>query len=215
LRANAENIDWRVPFSGALVAPQPDYSRAALARFIEFVVAKGLVHPATAQGWRVATAKVLEDLTPAEGDDVRKIDVEATFKGFLNRYPGRLSPASVGEYRRRVARAIEEFVRWMEDPGSYAFRSPPRAARPETRHRPEGAPASSQNPDRPRPSGPAPVRPGGIALEYPLRPDLLAQVVVPRDLTVEEARRMGAFLVTLAVDFKPAPSGERHAPAST
>ena len=110
------------------MGPQPDYSRAALARFIEFVVAKGLVHPATAQGWRVATAKVLEDLTPAEGEDVRRIDVEATFKGFLNRYPGRLSPASVGEYRRRVGRAIEEFVRWMEDPGSYAFRSPPRAA---------------------------------------------------------------------------------------
>ena len=43
-----------------------------------------------------------------------------------------------------------------------------------------------------------------IALDYPLRPDLLAQVIVPRDLTVEEARRMGAFLVTLAVDFRPA-----------
>jgi hypothetical protein len=43
---------------------------------------------------------------------------------------------------------------------------------------------------------------GDIALAYPLRPDLLAQVVVPRDLTVEEARRMGAFLVTLAVDFR-------------
>jgi hypothetical protein len=197
------------------VGSQPDYSRAALARFIEFVVAKGLVHPATAQGWRVATAKVLEDLTPAEGEDVRKIDVEVTFKGFLNRYPGRLSPASVGEYRRRVGRAIEEFVRWMEDPGSYAFRSPPRAARAETRRRPEGASAPSQDPDRPRPSGPATVRPGGIALEYPLRPDLLAQVIVPRDLTVEEARRMGAFLVTLAVDFKPFPSGEPPAPAST
>ena len=194
---------------------QPDYSRAALARFIEFVVAKGLVHPATAQGWRVATSKVLEDLTPAEGEDVRKIDVEATFKGFLNRYPGRLSPASVGEYRRRVGRAIEEFVRWMEDPGSYAFRSPPRAPKAETRRRPDGALAPSQDPDRPRPNGPAPVRPGGISLEYPLRPDLLAQVVVPRDLTVEEARRMGAFLVTLAVDFKPFPSGERPAPAST
>jgi hypothetical protein len=192
------------------VGPQPDYSRAALARFIEFVVAKGLVHPATAQGWRVATSKVLEDLTPAEAEDVRQIDVEATFKGFLNRYPGRLSPASVGEYRRRVGRAIEEFVRWMEDPGSYAFRSPPRATKADARRRPDVTPAPSPSPTRTRPSGPAPARPDGIALEYPLRPDLLAQVVVPRDLTVEEAHRMGAFLVTLAVDFKPSSSGERH-----
>jgi hypothetical protein len=197
-----------------LVGSQPDYSRAALARFIEFVVAKGLVHPATAQGWRVATSKVLEDLTPAEGEDVRRIDVEATFKGFLNRYPGRLSPASVGEYRRRVGRAIEEFVRWMEDPGSYAFRSPPRPAKADTRRRAE-ADSAFPSVTRPRPSNPALARPDGIALEYPLRPDLLAQVVVPRDLTVEEAHRMGAFLVTLAVDFKPSSSGERHAPASS
>ena len=194
---------------------QPDYSRAALARFIEFVVAKGLVHPATAQGWRVATSKVLEDLTPTEGADVREIDVQATFKGFLNRYPGRLSPASVGEYRRRVGRAIEEFVRWMDDPGSYAFRSPPRPAKADTRRRPEPEPTLSPSPARSQPKALLPTRPDGIALEYPLRPDLLAQVVVPRDLTVEEAHRMGAFLVTLAVDFKPSSSSERHAPASS
>lgn len=185
------------------MGPQPDYSRAALARFIEFVVAKGLVHPATAQGWRVATAKVLEDLSPAELADVRQIDVERTFKQFLNRYPGRLSPASVGEYRRRVSRAIEEFARWMDDPGTYAFRSPPRAPRADARRRLDVAPAPGPVPVRPRPgAGPTARTTDGIALEYPLRPDLLAHVVVPRDLTVEEARRMGAFLVTLAVDFR-------------
>ena len=43
---------------------EPDYSRPALARFIDFVVDKNLVHPATAQGWRVATSKVLEELPP-------------------------------------------------------------------------------------------------------------------------------------------------------
>ncbi len=188
---------------------QPDYSRAALARFIEFVVAKGLVHPATAQGWRVATAKVLEELPPAQMADVRTIEVDATFKEFLNRYPGRLSPASVGEYRRRVHRAIEEFVRWMADPGSYAFRPPARPAR-EARRRldtgtePPSVPLRTRPPDRATLS-----RPNSMALEYPLRSDLLAQVVVPRDLTVEEAQRMGAFLLTLAVDFKPAPVGER------
>ena len=188
---------------------EPDYSRAGLARFIEFVVEKGLVHPATAQGWRVATTKVLDELAPAELADVRQIELEPTFRAFLNRNPGRLSPASVGEYRRRVGRSIEEFVRWVEDPGAYAFRTPARAARtePQARKRP-ARPAE----DRPR-SGLLPLRApepagaeagAGLSLDYPLRPDLLAQVVVPRDLTVEEARRMGAFLVTLAVDFRPA-----------
>ena len=188
---------------------EPDYSRAGLARFIEFVVEKGLVHPATAQGWRVATTKVLDELAAAELADVRQIELEPTFRAFLNRNPGRLSPASVGEYRRRVGRAIEEFVRWVEDPGTYAFRTPARAARAESQARKRPVRPVE---DRPRsgrlPLGahePASAEAGaGLSLDYPLRPDLLAQVVVPRDLTVEEARRMGAFLVTLAVDFRPA-----------
>jgi hypothetical protein len=194
------------------MGPEPDYSRAALARFIEFVVDKGLVHPATAQGWRVATSKVLEELAPEGVEDVRRIDVEATFRAFLNRHPGRLSPASVGEYRRRVSRAIEEFVRWVEDPGSYAFRPAGRAPKVEMRSRTTHAASAERAPGEraamERPAR-APAVMGsaaagsGISLEYPLRPDLLAQVVVPRDLTVEEARRMGAFLVTLAVDFRP------------
>jgi len=190
------------------MGPEPDYSRAALARFIEFVVDKGLVHPATAQGWRVATSKVLEEVPPEGADDVRRIDVEAVFRAFLNRNPGRLSPASVGEYRRRVSRAIEEFVRWVEDPGSYAFRPAGRAPKVEMRSRtPHAAAASAERApvERPARASAAMAAAGdpGISLEYPLRPDLLAQVVVPRDLTVEEARRMGAFLVTLAVDFRP------------
>ena len=189
---------------------EPDYSRAALARFIEFVVEKGLVHPATAQGWRVATTKVLDELPPAELADVRRIEVETTFRGFLNRNPGRLSPASVGEYRRRVGRAIEEFVRWVEDPGTYAFRAAAGAARAQPRRGKGAARTPSERSSRPPARAPSTgsaedeVSAGSIALGYPLRPDLLARVVVPRDLTVEEARRMGAFLVTLAVDFRPA-----------
>jgi hypothetical protein len=199
------------------VGSEPDYSRAALARFIEFVVEKNLVHPATAQGWRVATTKVLEGLSGEGTADVREIDVDATFKGFLNRNPGRLSPASVGEYRRRVGRAIEEFVRWVVDPGAYAVRGAPRPSRADPRRRTEPQAGERTQPPRDQPgpfqeklaTGGAGHAGAGISLEYPLRPDLLAQVVVPRDLTVDEARRMGAFLVTLAVDFRPAANGER------
>lgn len=186
------------------MGPEPDYSRAALARFIEFVVEKGLVHPATAQGWRVATSKVLEELSNEAIEDVRRIDVDTTFRAFLNRNPGRLSPASVGEYRRRVARAIEEFVRWVQDPGAYAFRPAGRPPRADSRPRSSGGRTETRVAERaaPRREG-AVAAPGGIALEYPLRPEQSAQVVVPRDLTMDEARRMGAFLLTLAVDFRP------------
>jgi hypothetical protein len=133
--------------------------------------------------------------------------VDATFRAFLNRNPGRLSPASVGEYRRRVGRAIEEFVRWVEAPGSYAFRPAGRPPRNETRARTVSPAPAPERPPR-TPDTLYPTSASGLSLEYPLRPGHSAQVVVPRDLTVEEARRMGAFLLTLAVDFRPAAAGE-------
>jgi hypothetical protein len=182
------------------MGPEPDYSRDALTRFIDFVVEKGLVNASTAQGWRVATGKVLEELPPDGRADVRQIDVDGVFRAFLNRNPGRLSPVSVGEYRRRVGRAIEEFVKWVENPGGYGVRSA-WSARMEARPRPRPrSPGPREQEREPRTEAP---RAAGIALSYPLRPGFLAQVEVPRDLTVDEARRMGAFLLTLASDFKP------------
>jgi hypothetical protein len=189
-----------------MVGSEPDYSRAALGRFIDYVVEKGLVNPSTAQGWRVATSKVLEELPPAEHADVRRIDVDATFRAFLNRHPGRLSPASTGEYRRRVGKAIEEFVTWMGDPAGYGNRSAAWAARTEGRQRTRNAVGDrGAAREGPRPAAES-AGLGGISLDYPLRPGFLARVIVPRDLTVDEARRMGIFLLTLAPDFKPGDS---------
>jgi|PlaIllAssembly_1097288.scaffolds.fasta_scaffold1856607_2 hypothetical protein len=43
-----------------------------------------------------------------------------------------------------------------------------------------------------------------LCLPYPLRPDFLAQVVVPRDMTIVEAERLCAFVLALVM-----PKGQR------
>jgi hypothetical protein len=43
----------------------------------------------------------------------------------------------------------------------------------------------------------------GLTLSYPLRVDFLADIVIPRDLNTTEAKRLGAFLLTIAVDYQP------------
>ena len=145
------------------------------------------------------------------------------FPPLFNRYQGGEAFGTHVDNAVRIHRSSEFRVRtdlsatlFLEDPGAYAFRGAPRAPRAELRRRPEPGSGERDLPARPATGLAAAARaaatarasvPGaGISLEYPLRPDLLAQVVVPRDLTVEEARRMGAFLVTLAVDFRPASS---------
>lgn len=50
------------------------------------------------------------------------------------------------------------------------------------------------------------VRPGaiaGLSLEFPMSPDFLAQIVVPRDMKAGEARRLSRFIMALAHDYEP------------
>jgi len=185
-----------------------DYSKGALLKFLDTVVAKGLMNANTAGGLKAACSKILDDL--AEGDDVRSVDVNTAVVRYNNRNPSALSPNSLTEYQRRVTRAIADFVSWSDNPTAFkpkgkgtpvrnGKKTEPRGDRQIPAPRPE-APAHSGNPAAPTSAG--------LPLSYPLRPDFLAQVVIPRDLTAEEARRLGAFLLTLAVDFRPAGFGE-------
>lgn len=49
------------------------------------------------------------------------------------------------------------------------------------------------------------VTDAALALPFPLRPTFLAQVVVPRDLTTDEAERLCALVTALAVPELPQP----------
>lgn len=187
-----------------------DFSKNALMKFLDTVVAKGLMNANTAGGLKAACSRILDDLENT--DDVRGVDVNTAVVRYNNRNPGALSPNSLAEYQRRVSRAISDFVSWVENPASFKPRA--RGASGKNGRKTENVSsgrAAAHRPDMPLPATHA-VSPAststGLPLSYPLRPDFLAQVVIPRDLTSEEARRLGAFLLTLAADFRPTASGD-------
>ncbi len=186
-----------------------DYSKSGLLSFLDTVVAKGLVNSNTAGGLKAACSRILDDL--ADTDDVRKVDVNAAVIRFNNRNRGALSPNSLSQYQRRVSRAISDFVAWVENPAGFK----PRARRSSGKNGQKADNSSGQSVvARQGNSTPAihtqsPLAASaGLPLSYPLRPDFLAQVVIPRDLTADEARRLGAFLMTLAADFRPTGFGD-------
>lgn len=186
-----------------------DYSKNALMKFLDTVVAKGLMNANTAGGLKAACSRILDDL--ADTGDVRSVDVNTAVVRYNNRNPGVLSPNSLAEYQRRVSRSISDYVTWVENPAGFKPRA--RGASGKNGRKTENASSgrTAAQPDMLVPSthtaSPVPTV-TGLPLNYPLRPDFLAQVVIPRDLTAEEARRMGAFLLTLAADFRPPASGD-------
>lgn len=184
------------------------FTKSGLVGFIEMAAAKGLMNTNTALALRTACNKILEDL--GEDADVREVDVMSEVLRYNNRHPGDLSPDSLRTYEKRVRSAITHFVSYVENPMEYkpkpSGRQPNGLPRPEAKARDESKPKRSTEGARATPAGMALVSPPvagavtgtSLVMPFPLRHDFLVQVVLPRDLTTEEAERLCVFIRALA-----------------
>jgi hypothetical protein len=180
-----------------------NYSKTALIEFTRYTANKGLIKASTARTWRIAVTQLLTHVSEAEDADVRNIDIESVTRRYANRNPQALKPESLATYQRRLALAIHEFVKWVDDPANYKpFGLTQSVTKPASKRKAEkksgtGASAATDKIEVLTANDDS----GSLPLPFPIRSNFLAQVVVPRDLTVAEARRIGAFLETVAVDF--------------
>jgi hypothetical protein len=181
------------------------YSKAALTRFLDLAEKQGLFNPNTLGGMRAAMARIFEDAPPEQ--DVREIDIEAAVIRYHNKHPEELSLDSLRTYESRLKRLIIEFVKYVGDPVAYKPYSrviraiTDRAAATRATEKLLNVtvePATEMVEIEARRATPS-----AMAMQYPLRDNFIAQVVLPRNMTNEEARRLCAFIRTLAVDFSP------------
>jgi hypothetical protein len=188
---------------------QADYSKAALLRFITTAQRQGLFNANYAGAFRAAASKLLEDV--GDNEDVRNTDVKAATIRYHNKHPGELTPGSLDTYQKRLTRVLGAFVEYTENPASYK----PRGRGAPTKGNGEGTAPTKSKPGRAngtkanQESHATPTTTTStatatsLAMTYPLRENFVAQVVLPRNMTGDEARRLCAFIRTLAVDFKP------------
>jgi hypothetical protein len=176
-----------------------EFSKSALKTYLDTAQAQGLVNQNTLAGWKSAQTKILEDVP--DTTDVRTIDLKTQIRRYNNSHPGVLSPASLQAYEKRLAVVIEEFTKYQTDPAAYKGRgrNPTASAnavkKADTKITPKTGVASIQeSPDS------IVVVTSGLSLEFPMRNDFLAQVVVPRNMTHAEAVRFTRFIMTLAQD---------------
>lgn len=196
------------------------FTKAELMQFLDMVISKGWVNTNTGNSWRAAVKKILGDLP--DDTDVREVDLKVELLRYNNLNPGQLAPDSLRVYEQRAGIGIQQFIQYKTDPSKY---KPPgrglnglkgdKSERPATLAKAKGiSPSASESrPDAASQAGhgsghvqmrPMAVTASGfasdlnLAMPFPLRANYLAQVVIPRDLTREEADRLCAFIQALA-----------------
>ena len=193
-------------------------SAIGVKEFLEFLVSKGELNQNTAGGLKTACEKVFSALDDSERANLKDLDVPQAVRRFVNKNPKALAPSSIGVYQARVTRALELLDRFNKDPGSFkpssAAQNTQAARQPRPQNGSRKLDKKAPTPQRARASDSqqysdsanAHVVHGAssaVNLSFPLRQDFVAQFIVPRDLTVKEAKRLGAYFMTLAIDFEP------------
>ncbi|MBE0547373.1 MAG: hypothetical protein IH627_06925 [Rubrivivax sp.] len=185
-------------------------SKSNLLKFIDYAIIKGLVNPNTGAGWKAACNKILEEY--GADDDLSSVDVPSEVLRFNNRHPNLLSPDSLNQYQKRIQLVMSEFAKYRSSPTTYkgVLTRPTSNGKAQDKRKPEPAKTVHEAP-APPPSTPEPQTHGGrhvtgaatetsLMMPFPLRPTFLAQIIIPRDLTKDEAARLCTFIQALAQD---------------
>jgi hypothetical protein len=167
---------------------------------------KGIMNRNSAGALRAACAQVLSVLENWEDLDVTSIDVEDVIRRFQNLRARDFNPASLHTYARRFRSAVDSFLQYSKNPSGWKPASRPIRVAAENG-------GMSSKPSKVKTEPEAHVSPpahevattrGLIEYPFPLRNDVVARLMLPRDLSGAEAKRIYGFMVALAVDSQPA-----------
>lgn len=186
---------------------------AGLVAFLDFAMQKGYVKVATGQALKTAVKEVLS-ATEGEGwesVDLSGLDVHDVLRRFETLRAMKYSSGSLATYKGRFQRSLSMFSEFRESPAAW---------RPTVKQRTRSTPTSDKAVGTPAPVGKArPDRHASpassssesstthratiITYPFPIRDGVLASIELPADLTGREARRLAAFIESVAIDESP------------
>src|SRR5271170_343214 len=168
---------------------------------------KGLLNRNTAAGLRSACTRVLAVLGDDwEETDISRLDVESLLVRFQNLEKKDFKPQVLEVYKQRFRKAVASYLEYLRDPGGW---------RPATQERPTASQRNDRAPKQPSTTAAvgavtsaSRVGPGEIEYPFPLRPGVMARLVLPSNLTQQDVSRLTAFMAMLVVGVErqqPAP----------
>lgn len=175
------------------IAAMNGYSTTDVMEFLEYMATKGLAKKSTMSSRRVSCSKVFAILDDEQREDVREIDLEEIMARFANISGSNYTPDTLTVYKSRVAKSIEEFLRYKQNPAGFKLSSTVRTRkrlRPEGREEEASEPASGGE-DSPQEGGGGNSEIQTIDFPVALRPGCIVRVCgIPTDLTKNEASKI-------------------------
>lgn len=183
-----------------------DGTGQGLIEFLDYAASKGLMNRNTAGAQKSSVAKVLA----IEGDhwqetNLREVNVDDQLTRFQNLKKSSYSPSSLRAYESRFRTALEEYFRYLDDPGAYNPKATGReSSSKRARKRGSRARSSPVAGSSPEPAGESPAvsatRDYLITYPFPLRESTMAYLQLPKNLTKQEAERLSRFVQSLALE---------------
>ena len=165
-----------------------DYSLGALISHCNSLKEAGELSKSKANNWKTACRSVISGLSPTEIADIRTVDLDKA----ISIYKSMKNPSkkTAAEYRGRVGAALSSFLEGTNSPVS-----------PESEKKENLSEASAPTPAPKRIKiAQKPVASASNTLKVPLRPDFLAQLILPYDLKPSEARRLCKLIEALPME---------------
>lgn len=175
------------------------YSEAELFVFLDYLASKGLINGSTINSRKAAASKILSALDDHEKIDLRDIDREQTFQRFSNKFGKEFTPESLITYKSRFNTALNDFLRYLDNPSGFKAGKPKKSAKENTQ---------DISPSKKRKTGsPPPILPkvpeipqDEYVVSVPIRNGLIVKINnLPMDLTKSEAQRICAVVTALSV----------------
>lgn len=178
-----------------------NYSSEALLAFLREAALAGLMTPAVARSRRAAAEALFSKLTDAEAADLRELRVDALMARFLDIHGHGLRSEVVQLYGERLHDAIDDYFRFIDDPGGFRSRVPRTQL---ATARAEAAPETAETRALERVRLGSPTQRPDV-LPVPLGGDRVVYLHgIPADLTAREARKLCRVITALSDDDQEA-----------
>ncbi len=186
---------------------------AGMIAFLDHLIKRNEVPKETGVALRTGCRRVLEVEDDPGAVDIQALDVDGILQRYRNKYRGEVAERTLNNYDQRFRSTVEMYRKWLVDDPSWRPRSrsgsnksaatPATKATNRTRAPRSGhveeATLGHKEPEAQLPRSEVP-RQGMITYPFPIRPGVQGSITLPDDLTPREAKRISAFITTLAFE---------------